>query len=59
MKIYAISDILGYLDEFCANEEYDEERDKKSLDFISHLELHYKYKDEVVFCHAGVNEEET
>ena len=45
------------VDDYSVNEEYDEKRDKKCLDFISHLELYYKYKDEVVFCHAGVDEE--
>ena len=45
------------VDDHSVNEEYDEKRDKKCLDFISHLELYYKYKDEVVFCHAGVDEE--
>ena len=45
------------VDDYSVNEEYDERRDKNCLDFISHLELYYKYKDEVVFCHAGVDEE--
>lgn len=45
------------VDEYCENEEYDEKREEKCLDFISHLDLYYKYKDEVVFCHAGVDEE--
>ena len=45
------------VDDYSINEVYDEKRDKKCLDFISHLELYYKYKDEVVFCHAGVDEE--
>ena len=45
------------VDDYSVNEEYDEKRDKKCLDFISHLDLYYKYKDEVVFCHAGVDEE--
>ena len=45
------------VDDYSVNEEYDEKRDKKCLDFISHLELYYKYKDEVLFCHAGVDEE--
>ncbi len=33
------------VDDYSVNEEYDEKRDKKCLGFISHLELHYKYKD--------------
>lgn len=45
------------VDDYSVNEEYNEKRDKKCLDFISHLDLYYKYKDEVVFCHAGVDEE--
>ncbi len=45
------------VDDYSVNEEYDEKRDKKCLDFISHLESYYKYKDEVLFCHAGVDEE--
>ena len=45
------------VDDYSVNEEYDEKRDKKCLDFISHLDLYYNYKDEVVFCHAGVDEE--
>ena len=45
------------VDEFSVNEEYDEKRDKKCLDFISHLDLYYNYEDKVVFCHAGVDEE--
>lgn len=45
------------VDDYCVKELYDEERDKKCLDFISRLDLYYNYKEEVVFCHAGVNEE--
>ena len=50
-------DYGAIVEDYSVNEEYDEKRDKKCLDFISHLELYYKYKDEVVFCHAGVDEE--
>lgn len=45
------------VDDYSVNEEHDEKRDKKCLDFISKLDLYYNYKDEVVFCHAGVDEE--
>lgn len=45
------------VDDYCVNEEYDEKRDKKCLDFISHLDLYYNYRNEVLFCHAGVCEE--
>ena len=45
------------VDDYSINEVYDEKRDKKCLDFISKLDLYYNYKDEVVFCHAGVDEE--
>ena len=45
------------VDDYSINEEYDEKRDKKCLDFISKLDLYYNYKDEVVFCHAGIDEE--
>ena len=45
------------VDDYSANEDYDEKRDKKCLDSISHLDLYYKYEDKVVFCHAGVDEE--
>ena len=45
------------VDDYCINEVYDEERESKCLDFISHFDLYYNYNDEVVFCHAGVNEE--
>lgn len=45
------------VDDYSLNEEYDEKRDKKCLDFISNLDLYYNYNDEVVFCHADVDEE--
>lgn len=45
------------VDDYCENEKYDEKRDKQCIDFISHLDLYYNYEGEVVFCHAGVDEE--
>lgn len=40
-----------------SKEKFDQKREDKCLDFLSHLELYYKYKEDVLFCHAGVDEE--
>ena len=37
--------------------EYDDKRENKCINFIQQMELYYKYKNEVLFCHAGVDEE--
>ena len=54
---WVIEQGMPIVDEYRDEGEYDEKRENKCIDFISQMELYYKYKNEVLFCHAGVDEE--
>ena len=54
---WVIEQGMPIIDEYRDEGEYDEKRENKCIDFISQMELYYKYKNEVLFCHAGVDEE--
>ncbi|WP_049946321.1 hypothetical protein [Butyrivibrio sp. WCD2001] len=56
MKIYAISDIHGYIEEFNTALSYIDLDDEKYIKWMRSLELFYM-TDKQIYVHAGVDEE--